>query len=108
MKPFPATPEFLRAAKRIIWFKPPEEALAAPIELMAYAMKASTDEDMALLFEHVGRDGLVEAIDRAPPGIIDPRSWAYWNARIGRYPAPAMPRRNYGDDLPAGFRAMPS
>ena len=63
MRPFPATPEFLRAAKRIIWFKPPEEALASPIELLAYAMKASTDEDMALLLEHIGPDGLVEAID---------------------------------------------
>ena len=102
MKPFPATPEFLRAAKRIIWFKPPEEALANPIELMAYAMKASTDEDMALLLEYVGKDGLVEAIDNAPSGIIDDRSWAYWNARIGRYPAPSLPQRRFFDDARAG------
>ena len=54
MKPFPHTPELLRVAKRIIWFKPPEEALDNPVELMAYAMKHSTDEDMALLLEHVG------------------------------------------------------
>jgi len=93
MKPFPATADFLHAAKRIIWFKPPEEALANPIELMAYAMKASTDEDMGLLLEHAGRKGFIEAIDHAPAGIIDARSWAYWNARIGRYPTPPMPRR---------------
>ena len=93
MKPFPMTPDFLRAAKRIIWFKPPEEALASPIELMAYAMKASTDEDMALLLEHIGPEGLAEAIDKAPAGIITPRSWAYWNAKIGRYPAPPPPNR---------------
>lgn len=101
MKPFPLTPEFLRAAKRINWFKPPEEALANPIELMAYAMKASTDEDMALLLAHIGQDGLKEAIDKAPPGIITARSWAYWNAKIGRYPAPPIPTRSdrLTDDL---------
>jgi len=94
MKPFPHTPELLRAAKRVVWFKPPEEALDNPVELMAYAMKHSTDEDMALLLEHVGEDGLREAIDNAPAGIIDARSWCYWNARIGRYPPPPAPQRD--------------
>jgi hypothetical protein len=37
-----------------------------------------------------------EALDKAPPGIIDPRSWAYWNARMGRYPAPPLPMRQLG------------
>jgi hypothetical protein len=94
MKPFPHTPELLCAAKRIVWFKPPEEALDNPVELMAYAMKHSIDEDMALLLEHVGKDGLREAIDNAPAGIIDARSWSYWNARIGRYPPPPAPQRD--------------
>jgi hypothetical protein len=76
-----------------VWFKPPEEALDNPIELMAYAMKHSTDQDMALLLRHVGEDGLREAIEKAPPGIVDARSWSYWNARIGRFPAPPAPRR---------------
>ena len=97
MTPFPTNPDFLRAAKRIMWFKPPEEALANPIELLAYAMKASTDEDMALLLNHVGAAGLREAIDMAPPGIIDPRSWSYWNAKVGRIPAPPMPMRTIPD-----------
>lgn len=82
------------AAKRIVWFKPPEEALDDPLELLAHAMKHATDEDMALLLEHVGESGLREAIDHAPAGIIDPRSWSYWNARIGRFPAPSAPQRN--------------
>jgi hypothetical protein len=94
MKPFPHTPELLRAAKRIVWFKPPEEALDNPVELMAYAMKHSTDEDMALLLGQVGESGLREAIDNAPAGIIDARSWAYWNAKIGRYPTPPAPQRD--------------
>jgi hypothetical protein len=89
----PHTPELLAAAKRIVWFKPPHEALDDPIELLAYAMRHATAEDMALLLDHIGEEGLREAIDNAPPGIIDPRSWSYWNAKVGRFPAPPMPRR---------------
>jgi hypothetical protein len=37
-------------------------------------------------------EDLCNALDHAPPGIIDPRSWAYWNAKLGRYPAPTMPK----------------
>jgi hypothetical protein len=94
MMPFPHTPELLRAAKRIVWFKPPEEALDSPVELMAHAMRHATDEDMALLLAHIGESGLREAIDNAPAGIIDARSWSYWNAKIGRYPAPPAPQRD--------------
>jgi hypothetical protein len=36
-----------------------------------------------------------EALDKAPPGIIDPRSWAYWNSKMGRYPAPPLPVRKF-------------
>lgn len=95
MKPLPTSPDFVRAARRIIWFKPPETALSNPIELLAYAMKHSTDDDMALLLGHVGLDGIKEALDNAPPGIIDARSWAYWNAKVGRYPAPPLPTRTF-------------
>lgn len=38
----------------------------------------------------------VTALDHAPPGILDPRSWAYWNVLADRYPPPPMPRRVLG------------
>ena len=94
MKPLPHTPEFVRAAKRIVWFKRPDEALDNPVELLAHAMKHATDEDMALLLDHVGENGLREAIEDAPAGIVDARSWSYWNAKIGRFPAPPAPERD--------------
>jgi hypothetical protein len=93
MTPLPHTPAFLNAARRIVWFKAPEVALDDPIKLMAYAMKHATDTDMKLLPDHISADGLREAIDQAPPGTIDARSWSHWNARIGRIPAPPLPRR---------------
>lgn len=41
-----------------------------------------------------------EALDRAPPGVIDPRSWAYWSCNMGRYPTPTMPTRPLGTGEP--------
>jgi hypothetical protein len=41
---------------------------------------------MKLLRAHLDDAVLREALDQAPPGIIDPRSWSYWNVRVGRYP----------------------
>lgn len=93
MKSLPHTPELLRAARRIIWFEPPETALSEPYRFAAYAMTYATPEDMGLILREIGLEGLREAIDHAPPGIIDRRSWAYWNAVVGRYPAPPMPVR---------------
>ena len=48
---------------------------------------------MKALRAYVDNSDLREALDSAPPEIIDPRSWAYWNLRLGRYPAPPMLRR---------------
>jgi hypothetical protein len=98
MKPIPATAQMLGVVPRIIWFEPPERALADPVRFMAYAMTYARHEDMRLIREYVSDEDFREALDRAPPGIIDPRSWAYWNSKMGRYPAPPLPRRRFGDD----------
>jgi hypothetical protein len=98
MKPIPATPQMLGLAPRIIWFEPPARALADPIRFMAYAMTYARHEDMRVIREYVSDEEFREALDRAPPGIIDPRSWAYWNSKMGRFPPPPIPRRNFGED----------
>jgi hypothetical protein len=51
---------------------------------------------MKILRGFVSEDDVREAMDHAPPGIIDPRSWAYWQARYGRIPAPPLPVRDLG------------
>jgi hypothetical protein len=93
MNAIPLTPETLTVARRLIWFEPPEQALADPVRFMAYALTYARHEDMRVIRRYVSNDDLREALDRAPPGIIDPRSWAYWNSKIGRYPAPPLPAR---------------
>lgn len=90
----PVTPQTLEIARRVIWFESPAQALAQPIRFLAYAMSYARHEDMRVVRGFVSDDDFRDALDHAPPGIIDPRSWAYWNAKMGRYPAPPLPRRN--------------
>jgi len=96
MNSIPITPLTLEVARRIIWFEPPERALADPIRFMAYAMTYARHEDMRVIRRYVSDDDLREALDHAPAGIIDPRSWAYWNSKMGRYPPPPPPTRRFG------------
>jgi len=94
VKGIPVTAQTLELARRVIWFEPPEQALADPIRFLAYAMSYARHQDMQVIRQFVSDDDFRHALDRAPAGIIDPRSWAYWNAKMGRYPPPPMPRRN--------------
>ncbi len=95
MKPIPLNAETQALAARLVWFGTASEALADPVRFAAYAFARATHEDMKLLRTHLDDDALRDALDGAPPGIIDPRSWAYWNLRLGRYPAPPMPTRRF-------------
>ncbi len=97
MKSLPKTPELKALSKRIIWFENPDQALADPVRFIAYALTYATHEDINILQNYVSDDDLREALDQAPPGIIDKRSWAYWNLKLGRYPAPPMPKRTYNE-----------
>ena len=86
--------DLLALAERIIWFKPPEAALADRVRFLAYLMAYGTWDDIVVARRHFTEADFREALEKAPPGIIDPRSWAYWNLVIaGRYPPPPLPRR---------------
>jgi hypothetical protein len=95
VRPIPLTAETSAIARRIVWFEAPAQALEDPVRFMAYAMRHATHADMKTLRQYVSDDDFREALDRAPAGIIDPRSWAYWNSVMGRYPAPPMPTRRF-------------
>ncbi len=95
MKPLPAMPEVLTVARRVVWFKEPEEAIDDPVHFMAHLMTYGTVEDLQMMERFVGTAEFLEALDHAPPGIFDPRSWAYWNVKFGRSPEPPMPERKF-------------
>lgn len=95
MKALPLTPELEAAARRVIWFEEPKQALADPVRFIAYAMTYRTHEDMKVVRSQLSDEDLIEALDHAAAGIFDRRSWAYWNLRLGRYPSPPMPQRRF-------------
>lgn len=94
----PLTEEMRQVASRVIWFEPPEKALSDAPRFIAYAMRYATHEDMKAIRALVSDEEFLSAIDAAPPGIIDRRSWAYWNLMLGRSPAPPMPVRVIPDE----------
>jgi hypothetical protein len=93
MKPLPETPELLAIAERVVWFKPPREGLADTIHFLAYVMTYGTIEDLRIINGVVGPEEFREALDNAPPGVFDARSWAYWNLKYRRFPPPPLPVR---------------
>lgn len=95
MKALHPTPELLAVAETTVWFKEPAATLTNPAHFIAYTLTYGTPADVKILRKYVDDNELREALDRAPPGVFDGRSWAYWNLKLGRYPAPPMPRRRF-------------
>jgi len=95
LRPIPRPREIEAVARRIVWFEEPSRAIADPVRFMAYAMTYATHEDMKAIRQFVSDAEFDEALAKAPPGIIDPRSWAYWHSKRGRFPAPPMPVRRF-------------
>ncbi len=95
MRQLPFTPEMEAVARNTVWFKSPAEAVADPFHFIAHVLTYGLHEDVALLRRYLSDEELREALDHAPPGIFDPRSWSYWNLKMGRYPAPPLPKRTF-------------
>jgi hypothetical protein len=91
----PHNSELEAVAKRTVWFKPPADSIKSPIHFIAHVLTYGTHEDVIILRKYISDHQLAEAVKDAPPGIFDARSWAYWNLKIGRYPAPPLPVRTF-------------
>ena len=96
MTRIPTTDRMKEIARRIVWLEDSEKAMSDPIRFMAYAMTYARHRDMQVIRQYVSDDDMREALDKAPPGIIDPRSWAYWNLKMGRFPPRPLPKRTFG------------
>jgi len=76
MSQLPRIPEIEAIARRVIWFEEPGQALADTVRYVAYAMTYGVHEDMEVVRRYLTDDDLREALDSAPAGIFDGRSWA--------------------------------
>jgi hypothetical protein len=93
MTELPLTPEIREIASRVIWFEQPEQSIVDVVRFVTYAMNYGFHSDMEVIRQYLTDDDLRNALDNAPPGIFDERSWANWNLKVGRYPTPPMPER---------------
>lgn len=91
----PQTPELLAVAERVVWFQTPAEALADPLHFLAHLMTYGTVEDLRAVGDVAGANDFREALDQAPAGVFDKRSWAYWNVKLGREWDRPLPVRRY-------------
>jgi hypothetical protein len=82
-----------KLARRVCWWEDAETTLANPALFLCRAMVFGTWDDVCLAIEAYGEEALSAALQSAPPGLFDPRSWHYWHQRFGLLPVPPMPRR---------------
>jgi hypothetical protein len=57
-------------------------------------MVYGTLEDLATARRHFPESAFRAALADPPPGLFDPRSWAYWHAVLG-LPQPTEPPRRH-------------
>lgn len=78
------SPESLKPfARKYIWWKAPEEALAMPERVIAQVMNIGDYADVQVLVSQVGDELLREVLTHAEAGQFNERSWAYWHYRLG-------------------------
>lgn len=80
-------------ARRVCWWEPIAATLENTPLFLCRIMALGTWEDICIALDHYGRDAFREALQNAPPGLFDPRSWHYWHHRLKLLPVPSLPER---------------
>jgi len=86
--------ELTNMARHIIWFEEPEEALSDKVRFLCYLMQYGDMEDVLRARKYFSDNDFKTALQNAYPGIMDGRSWAYWNLIYFDNPRSPMPKRN--------------
>lgn len=80
-------------AKRLLWWKSPEEAFSDPHRFLAQVMVFGTVEDILAAREHFPESAWRAVLLDPPTGLFDPRSWAYWHLVFHMEKPPEPPSR---------------
>ncbi len=75
--------EMRRIAKELLWWQSPEVALSNRPRFLAQVMTLGTWPEVQAVKDVFGWDAFKEILLKAPPGVFDGRSWAYWRAFFG-------------------------
>lgn len=87
--------DLLHVATRVVWFKPAEQTLEDPIFFLTHVMTYGSIEDISSAKKYFTEADFRRALEEAPPGVFDKRSWAYWNTVLGRLPVATLPKRKF-------------
>jgi hypothetical protein len=85
-------------ARKYIWWKTPEDAIARPERIVAQVMNIGDYDDVQALVHQAGLPYLCKVLTHAEAGQFDPRSWTYWHYRLGLCDpgkVPALPERRF-------------
>ena len=70
-------------ARKYVWWKTPNEAIAMPERIIAQVMNLGDYADVRTLAEQVGDTQLRDVLAHAEAGQFNERSWTYWHYRLG-------------------------
>ena len=101
----PADPALLEAARQVVWWMPPEEALQIETLFLNQAMQFGTLDVVRTIRTHYTDETLRQSLRDARPGIFDRRSWAYWHAVLDMGEPPPLPTRRIPGVDPSELQA---
>jgi len=85
--------DLLHVAKRVVWFKAPDDAVKDVRLFLAHVMTYGTLTDIMTTLQYFSEKDFEAVLNDPPPGVFDRRSWTYWNVRYHREPVPELPKR---------------
>ncbi|MFN9621458.1 MAG: hypothetical protein ACK587_01260 [Cyanobacteriota bacterium] len=87
-------------AAQLIWWQPVDVSLSNPDRVIAQVLELGTFEAGQRLLQVLGERRLAQVLQRAEAGWFSPRSWNYWQQKLGLAHSgavPQLPRRHFGD-----------
>jgi hypothetical protein len=85
--------ELERLARTYVWWEAPERAVERQDLLLCQLMQLGAWDDVRWARGTFGDEAFRAALRHAPPGVLDKKSWTYWNRFYGVVPVPPLPER---------------
>ena len=82
-------------ARRLVWWLPPDEALADSKMLVAQVMSFGSFDDIAAVCAQLGSHAFREVFDNPPPGVFSARRWNYWLIHYRADESRQLPERTF-------------
>jgi len=92
--PKPSEERLAEIARRAVWWQPPSQTLAHPLELVGHVMASGSLDEIHDVERFFGRRVLRDALTKASPGVFDRRSWNYWLLMFGLERITPLPARH--------------